>query len=734
MPRVVSQPPRSEVLDAATELRFLSLGRIVAASDQEFRPIGRAGEGITNAAEPSAAGGDLSIEDLVELAEGKGEVGRSDDADDRRTLGRVAGVGHAGHELDLADRSEVLGAVGAIADAALHEHGRHHALGTSGVGVELVEEVVLAAEMGAGPEVVVRVDDRGHDRVCGDRTVSVKPAMSDPAMSDPAMDWSTFGSSSAPALGCLHACDLRHRHAPSEGTSDVTYPGFHAQQWPDKPAIVMAGSGEVQTYAELDARSNQLAHLFRAAGLHRGAHVALFMENQIHYMEVVWAALRSGLYITAINSYLTAPEVAYIVDDCEARIVISSSATATVVADIGMSSTPRVDRWLCVGDDYDAAIAAFPTTPIADESPGTSMLYSSGTTGRPKGVKRPLPDHPIDEMDPRTATAMVARFGYRSDMTYLSPAPMYHAAPLAFVTPIQRLGGTTVIMEKFDPVNALRAIQEHSVTHSQWVPTMFVRMLKLEPEVREQFDLSSLEVAIHAAAPCPVPVKREMIEWWGPVLLEYYAGTEGNGSTFIDSEMWLKKPGSVGIAPPGTLHICDPDGNEVPAGEEGGVYFSGGPDFEYHNSPDKTAESRLPGGRSTLGDIGYVDEDGYLFLTDRKAHMIISGGVNIYPREIEDLLIAHPAVADVAVFGVPDPDMGEQVKAVIQPALGVDIDGAAGQALAEELMTFARNGLAHYKCPKSVDFKAELPRLPTGKLYKRILRDRYWGKADSTIV
>ncbi len=507
----------------------------------------------------------------------------------------------------------------------------------------------------------------------------------------------------------------------------------------------MAGSGEIQTYAELDARSNQLAHLFRSAGLQRGDHMALFMENQIHYMEIVWAALRSGMYITAINSYLTTPEVAYIIDDCEAQLVITSAAKAAVANEIDASTTPRIDRWLMTDlvsglatglpfEDYESAISGFPTTPIDDESPGTSMLYSSGTTGRPKGIKRPLPAHTIDEMDPRTEANMQTLFGYSSAMTYLSPAPMYHAAPLAFVTPVHRLGGTVVIMEKFDPVEALRAIETHSVTHSQWVPTMFIRMLKLDESIRTTFDLSSLEVAIHAAAPCPVPVKRQMIEWWGPVLLEYYAGTEGNGSTFINSEQWLQKPGSVGQAPPGTLHICDPEGNEVPAGEEGGVYFSGGAQFEYHNAPEKTADATLPGGRTTLGDIGYMDEDGFLFLTDRKAHMIISGGVNIYPREIEDLLIAHPAVADVAVFGVPDPDMGEQVKAVIQPATGTDIEGEAGDALVTEIMEFARAGLAHYKCPKSIDFEAELPRLPTGKLYKRILRDRYWGKTDSTIV
>ena len=531
----------------------------------------------------------------------------------------------------------------------------------------------------------------------------------------------------------------------------MPHPGVHAQHSGDKPAVIMVRAdgetGATLSYAELDARANQLAHLFRDCGLDRGDHVALFMENQIRYMEVVWAAFRSGLYVTCINSYLTAPEVAYIVDDCDARLVISSSAKGTVCSEIDTQSTPAVERWLMVGgtvsgagdegfqsaphwESYENAISSLPTTPIADPSPGLAMLYSSGTTGRPKGIKRALPAFAIEEMDPRTLASMVGNFGYRPDMVYLSPAPMYHAAPLAFSHPVHRIGGTLVMMEKFDASNALRAIEEHGVTHSQWVPTMFVRMLKLSPEQRTAFDLSSLEVAIHAAAPCPVPVKQAMIEWWGPKLLEYYAGTEGNGATFINSHDWLAHPGSVGRASAGMIHITDPDGNDLPAGEEGGVYFSGGLPFEYHKSPEKTAESTLPHGRTTLGDIGYLDNDGYLYLTDRKAHMIISGGVNIYPREIEDLLIAHPKVADVAVFGVPDPDMGEQVKAVVQPASDVE----ASDDLAAELLRFTRERLAGYKCPKSIDFESELPRLPTGKLYKRLLRDRYWGTTDSTIV
>lgn len=521
----------------------------------------------------------------------------------------------------------------------------------------------------------------------------------------------------------------------------MAYPGVHAVTRPDHPAIIMAASGETLTYRQLDERSNQLAHALRAQGLQKGDHVALFMENQIRYMEIVWACLRSGLYITAINSYLTAEEVAYIIDDCDAQVVISSRAKAEHAAILDPASTPKVQRWLMTDgtardargpewESYEDVVVAQPTTKIEDESPGFYMLYSSGTTGRPKGIKRALPEHAIDELDPRTKLMMESAYAYEADMTYLSPAPMYHAAPLAFSNVVQRVGGTLVIMEKFDAASCLAAIEKYQATHSQFVPTMFVRMLKLDDGERLAHDVSSLKVVIHAAAPCPVDVKRRMIEWWGPIIYEYYAGTEGNGSTLIDSQEWLAHPGSVGQARIGTVHICDPEGNDLPAGEIGGVYFSGGGVYEYHKSPEKTAEAALPGGRTTLGDIGYLDADGYLFLTDRKAHMIISGGVNIYPQEIEDAMIAHPAVVDVAVFGVPDSEMGEQVKAVVQPADGY----VAGDALERELIAFVRDHIAHYKCPRTIDFEAELPRLPTGKLYKRLLRDRYWGKTDSKIV
>jgi long-chain acyl-CoA synthetase len=508
------------------------------------------------------------------------------------------------------------------------------------------------------------------------------------------------------------------------------YPGTIASAHPDRPAVVMAESGVTITFAELDERSNRLAHLLRASGLRRGDHIALLMENHPRFLEVVWAALRSGLYITAVNSHLTAEEVTYIVGDCEAQVLVTSAKLAPVAGDLAWDELSRVHTRLMVDgaidgfEAYEDAVAAHPATPIDDESSGTTMLYSSGTTGRPKGVLRPLPDtHPGDD-DPRV-TASAKSYGFRDGMVYLSPAPLYHAAPLAFCVLTHRNGGTVVVMEHFDPARALALIDEHRVTHSQWVPTMFVRLLRLPEEERARYDLSSHELAVHAAAPCPVPVKQQMIEWWGPILYEYYAGTEGNGSTAITSEEWLDHPGSVGRARAGTVHIIGPDGEELPPGEEGAIYFGGGATFEYHGDPEKTASARLPGGLSTLGDIGYLDQDGYLYLTDRKAHMIISGGVNIYPREIEDVLIQHPAVADVAVFGIPNEEFGEEVKAVVELLEGHE----PTEALAAELTGHCRAHLAGFKVPRSIDFTDEMPRLPTGKLYKRKLRDQYVSEA-----
>ena len=512
------------------------------------------------------------------------------------------------------------------------------------------------------------------------------------------------------------------------------HPHIHAKNNPDKPAYIMGSTGETVTYGELDARSNQGAHLFRSLGIEKGDSIALFMDNTARYYEVLWAAQRSGLRFTAISSKLTAGEVEYIVKDCEAKALVCSKG----VADVALQVAPLiagVKLFMVDGAEgpyasFEDARAKFPQTPIADEGQGGAMLYSSGTTGRPKGVKRAVTgDTPIDAPN---GLAMMGQmlYGWTPDSVYLSPAPLYHAAPLGWSMAVQALGGTVVLMERFDPEESLRLIEQHKVTTAQWVPTHFVRMLKLPEDVRARYDVSSLNQVFHAAAPCPVPIKEQMIAWWGPIISEYYAGTEGNGFTAINSAEWLAHKGSVGRSLNAELKICDEEGEPLPPRSEGVVYFAGGGQFEYHNDPKKTAESRNKHGWTTLGDVGWVDEEGYLYLTDRKSFMIISGGVNIYPQEIENLLITHPKVADVAVVGGPHEEMGEEVIAVIQPADWAD----AGDALAAELNAFARANLSHVKTPRKIDFMEELPRHQTGKLYKRLIRDAYWGKEGSRIV
>ncbi|MFG3615308.1 acyl-CoA synthetase [Nocardia sp. NPDC047654] len=508
------------------------------------------------------------------------------------------------------------------------------------------------------------------------------------------------------------------------------YPGAHVDRFPDKPAVVRAESGEVLTYRELEENSVRLARHLYDAGLRKGDHVALLSGNDPKVYEVYWAALRTGLYITAVNRHLSPSEISYIVNDCGARALIVSAGLAGAAEQI-VAQTPSVDIRLAFGGpvqgykSYEDALAAASPEPLPGQPRGADMLYSSGTTGRPKGIKQPLPDRQVGDAPGDTYTAIFGPlYGFDTETVYLSPAPLYHAAPLRFGGVVHALGGTLVIMEKFDAEQALAAIERYRVTHSQWVPTMFVRMLKLDEAVRARYDVSSLRVAVHAAAPCPVDVKRAMIDWWGPILHEYYASTEANGATFIDSEQWLRKPGSVGRAGLGTIRVCGDDGAELPTGEIGTVYFERDEiPFAYHNDPAKTAEAVHPEHPTwtTTGDIGYVDEEGYLFLTDRKAFMIISGGVNIYPQEIEDALALHPRVLDVAVIGVPDEEMGESVKAVVQPAPGVE----AGPELAAELRDYLRERIAHYKVPKSFDFADDLPRTPTGKLVKGKLRQRY---------
>ena len=509
------------------------------------------------------------------------------------------------------------------------------------------------------------------------------------------------------------------------------FPGTHAATTPDKPAVIMGGSGETLTFAELEAGSARLANYLRAAGLQRGDVVALVSDNTARVYEVYWAAQRSGLYVTAVNHHLSAPETAYIVRDCGAKALVVSAGVAGLAA--AVEDHVDVPVRLAFGgeipgassySDYDAELAGVSAEPPADQPRGADMLYSSGTTGRPKGIKPALPDRQVDEPGDTYQAIFGPMYGFDTETVYLSPAPLYHAAPLRFTATVQALGGTVVVMERFDPERALTLIDRYSVTHSQWVPTMFVRMLKLPDDVRAQYDVSSMEVAIHAAAPCPVEVKQAMIDWWGPVLHEYYAATEAIGITFIDSAQWLERPGSVGRAGLGIIHICDDEGADVEPGEIGTVYFEReAPSFEYHNDPGKTTAARHPEHENwaTTGDLGYIDADGFLYLTDRKAFMIISGGVNIYPQEVEDALALHPKVDDVAVIGVPDEEMGEKVKAVVQTPEGVE----AGPELERELIEFVRERIAHYKAPASVDFTDFLPRTPTGKLVKRELRDRY---------
>jgi long-chain acyl-CoA synthetase len=512
------------------------------------------------------------------------------------------------------------------------------------------------------------------------------------------------------------------------------HPSIHAQRTPDKAAIVMAESGETITYGELEARSNRFARHLRAAGLGPGDRIALIVDNHPRFLELCVGAHRAGIVYTAISTRLTPAEAAYIVADCGARMLLASVGTVGIAAAL-TDATPGVETRLMIGGtlpgwmSYEKAVASQPPVRIADETAGCDMLYSSGTTGRPKGVFVP-PE--LGAIDASYSLLEICRTHYGVDerTVYLSPAPLYHAAPLRFNMAVLRLGGTCVIMEHFDAEAYLRHVERHRATHTQLVPTMFVRMLKLAPAVRARYDVSSLRFAIHAAAPCPIPVKREMIAWWGPIVWEYYAGTEGNGMTLVRSQDWLTHEGTVGRAVVGTLKICAEDGSEQPAGRDGVVYFADGRAFEYHGDPEKTASSRNAQGWTTLGDIGHVDAEGYLYLTDRKAHMIISGGVNVYPQECENLLVTHPKVLDVAVIGVPDDEMGEAVKAVVTPRDMAD----AGPALEAELIAWCRERLSSIKCPKSIDFEADLPRHPTGKLYKRLLRDRYWAGRASRIV
>ena len=507
------------------------------------------------------------------------------------------------------------------------------------------------------------------------------------------------------------------------------HPILHAQSRPDHPAIIMANSGHTVTYGELDKDANRFSQLLRARGFAPDDAFAVLLENTHHYFTLVWGSQRAGTLLVPISSRLTVPEIAYILKDSGSKLLITSRAFDDILDDL-RKETDGIEMLVVGGEgdeDFEAALAAHSDAPISDQRAGLNMLYSSGTTGRPKGIRPAPPEDPDPKaMIPFVALATMGA-GMPSDgsMVYLSPAPLYHAAPLAWCSSAQRLGATIVIMEKFDPESALCAIEKYKVTDSQWVPTHFVRMLKLDPAIRTKYDLSSHQRALHAAAPCPVPIKREMIEWWGPIINEYYAGSEGIGMTLVRSEDWLSHPGTVGRPIYGKLHICGPDGEEVGAGEDGLIFFENDRLPSYHNDPEKTADAMHPKGWMTLGDIGHLDEEGFLYLTDRKSHMIISGGVNIYPQEIENLLVSHAKVMDAAVIGAPDPDFGEKVVAVVQP---MEM-GSAGDALEAELRDYLAPSLSKVKMPKLFEFRAELPREANGKLYKRELRDEFAARA-----
>ena len=510
------------------------------------------------------------------------------------------------------------------------------------------------------------------------------------------------------------------------------HPIVHAANRPDHPAVIMAGSGEQMTFGEMEAAANRFAHLLRARGLGNGDAFAVLLENRIEYFTLIWGSQRAGTMLVPISTRLTAPEIAYILRDSEAKFLVTSTYFEDVLPGIREECPDLPVLVMDAGDeeDFAAKLDQHSADPIADQSAGMVMLYSSGTTGRPKGIQPAPPEDP----DPQAVVPLLALatmgVGMPADgsMVYLSPAPLYHAAPIGWCSIVHRLGGTVVMMEKFDPEAALKAIETYKVTDSQWVPTHFVRFLKLDPEIREKYDLSSHKRALHAAAPCPVPIKREMIEWWGPIVNEYYAGSEMIGMTLVHAPDWLTHPGTVGRAVHGVVHVCGPEGEELGPGEDGLIFFENDLLPTYHNDPDKTREAMHPKGWMTLGDIGHLDEEGFLYLTDRKSHMIISGGVNIYPQEIENLLVTHDKVMDAAVIGAPDPDLGEKVVAVVQPIDMAD----AGEGFEAELRDFLAPNLSKIKMPKLFDFRPDLPREANGKLYKRELRDEFEAKARAS--
>ncbi len=503
---------------------------------------------------------------------------------------------------------------------------------------------------------------------------------------------------------------------------------------PDKPATIIAETGERMSYTQLADRAARIATVLRASGLDRGDHIAFMLKNGLEFHPICWGAWLAGLYFTPISTHLKAEEVAHIILDSGAQCVIAEPVFQDVVLQARDVTGPATARWFmtrAAASPFealdDAVAAASPMQSAGDSAIGADMLYSSGTTGQPKGILPSL-EKKRDDADP-LSKLFEKLYGFSDKTIYLTPAPLYHGSPLKFSMAVHRFGGTNVILSKFDAARSLAAIGDFSVTHSQWVPTMLHRLSRLPEEVKQGYDLSSHQVAIHAAAPCPPELKQQMIDWWGPIIHEFYAGSEAVGLTAITSEEWLQRPGSVGRAVLGVVHIVDEEGKELLPGETGHIYFSDGPQVTYHNDPQKTAAATLPNGWFTLGDMGWLDEDGYLFLSDRKDFMIITGGVNVYPKEIEDALIMHPQVRDVAVFGLSDEEFGEAIWAVVQPERLCEVDHSQ---LEEKLREYCRARLSPIKTPRVFDFVETLPRMDNGKLYKTALRRSYLGAGART--
>ena len=499
----------------------------------------------------------------------------------------------------------------------------------------------------------------------------------------------------------------------------------YAQETPERVAYRLTPSGYQVTWSALELRTRKCAAAMVSAGLHPGDTIAVFLENHPRYFEILIAAHRVGLYYATISRHLKRDEVQYIVDDADVKALFCSPLTFGEVSCEALQGKGT----LCITLDghlpgtlnYDEWISGYPDNVVLPNTPeGADFCYSSGTTGVPKGIKRPL--ETANKFFRVDASERNAWKDFNRDSVYLSTAPFYHTAPVRWNMAIFKAGGTSIMMEKFDPSQALANIETFGVTHAQWVPTMFIRMLRLPEQDLNRYDLSSLRYAIHAAAPCPIEIKEAMINWWGPILYEYYSGTELVGRTSLNSHEWLEHKGSVGYPEFGNVHIVDEEGNELGPHQPGVIYFSGGSRFEYHKSPEKTQQAYNSKGWATYGDIGYLDDDGYLYLTDRLSNTIISGGVNIYPQEAENCLSLHPAVADVAVIGVPNDEFGEEVKAVVQ----LLDPSSASAALKEALLAFCRSRISHVKCPKSIDFTTDMPRTETGKLLKRLVKQRYW--------